>query len=178
MDSAQTITLSRECEAVLIPSGEKYTLAAGTPLSLNPSPGGALTVVVGGRLARIEEKDADALGLPPPPAAAPATGPVNEEMVWKQLRTCYDPEIPVNIVELGLVYDLHLTPQPEGGCLVEVKMTLTAPGCGMGPMIADDVQRKVMALPGVSEARVELVWDPPWSQAMMTEAARLELGLM
>jgi probable FeS assembly SUF system protein SufT len=183
MPSGDTIVLARECEAVLIPSGEKCTLAAGTPVTLGQSLGGAYTVVVGSRLARIEGKDADALGLERPaeaavPASGAGSGPVDEALVWRQLKTCYDPEIPVNIVELGLVYDLHLAPQPDGTSFVEVKMTLTAPGCGMGAMIADDVQRKILALPGVSEARVELVWDPPWSQGMMSEAARLELGLM
>jgi probable FeS assembly SUF system protein SufT len=183
MDSDSIIHLSRECEAVLIPSGEKCVLAAGTPLRLSQSLGGAYTVEVGAFLARIEGKDADALGLTPEPAPAtpapgPDTAPVDEALVWKQLRTCYDPEIPVNIVELGLVYDLHISPQPDASSLVDVKMTLTAPGCGMGAMIAEDVQRKILSLPGVSEARVELVWDPPWNQGMMTEAARLELGLM
>jgi probable FeS assembly SUF system protein SufT len=103
---------------------------------------------------------------------------IDETIIWKQLKTCYDPEIPVNIVDLGLIYDLHLTPLPEGGHSVQVRMTLTAPGCGMGAMIADDVQRKVLDVPGVAEAQVELVWDPPWNQDMMTDAAKLQLGLM
>ncbi len=139
----------------------------------------------GGFLARIEGKDADALGLPAPAEPAPApgadskpAGAADEALIWKQLRTCYDPEIPVNIVELGLIYDLRLRPHPEGGSTVEIKMTLTAPGCGMGAMIVEDVQRKIMEVPGVTEANVELAWDPPWNQGMMSEAARLELGLM
>jgi probable FeS assembly SUF system protein SufT len=183
METADTVNLVRECEAVLIPSGEKCVLAAGTPLSITQSLGGSYTVVVGGRLVRIDGKDADALNLAPEPAVQPppatdSTGPVDEALVWRQLKTCYDPEIPVNIVELGLIYNLQVIPQPDLGSLVEVKMTLTAPGCGMGAMIAEEVQRKVLALPGVAEARVELVWDPPWNQGMMSDAARLELGLM
>jgi probable FeS assembly SUF system protein SufT len=185
MVSTQPIVLRRDCEAILIPTGEKTVLPAGRPISLAQSLGGAYTVDAGGFLARIEGKDADALGLDAAskiePAASPGsgpTGPADEALVWKQLRTCYDPEIPVNIVELGLIYDLQLVPHPEGGSGVEIKMTLTAPGCGMGPMIVEDVQRKVMEVPGVAETNVELVWDPPWNQGMMTEAARLELGLM
>ncbi len=184
MELGTDITLTRDCEAVLIPSGEKCLLAAGTSVNLGQSLGGSYTVFVGTALARIEGKDADALGLTPPPPEPPVRpspagqGPVDEALIWRQLKTCYDPEIPVNIVELGLVYDLHIIPHPDGGSLVEVKMTLTAPGCGMGAMIAEDVQRKILELPGVSEAKVEVVWDPPWNQGMMSEAARLELGLV
>jgi probable FeS assembly SUF system protein SufT len=183
MNTADATTLTRACEAIAIPYGDKTQLAAGTPVTITQSLGGAYTVLADGRLLRIEGKDADALGLAAPATPFPAVpppggdGPLDEERLWKQLKTCYDPEIPVNIVELGLVYDLHHEPLPEGGNVVNVKMTLTAPGCGMGAMIAEDVQRKVLAVPGVTEANVELVWDPPWSQAMMTEAAKLELGL-
>jgi probable FeS assembly SUF system protein SufT len=183
MDPGETIHLAHDCEGILIPSGEKRLLPAGTPLSIHQSLGGSYTAVVEGLLVRIDGRDADALGLAPAPAPAPAgesakAGPLDEDLVWRQLRTCYDPEIPVNIVELGLIYDLHIAPQPDASNFVDVKMTLTAPGCGMGAMIAEDVQRKLLALPGVSEARVELVFDPPWNQALMSEAARLELGLM
>lgn len=186
MQSGDTIHLTRECDAVLIPSGEKTRLEAGLPVTITQTLGGAYTVVANGYLARIDGKDADALGVTPPPEAVPpagdvsaeSKGPVDESLIWRQLKSCYDPEIPVNIVELGLIYDLHISPQPDGGHLVDVKMTLTAPGCGMGAMIAEDVQRKVLGVPGVSEARVELVWDPPWNQSMMSEAAKLELGLM
>ena len=183
MEPGQTISLVRDCEAVFIPSGQPTRLRAGTPVTLTQAAGGSYTVAVDGRLALIEGQQADALGLRPeaqfvPPAVAVDAGPVDEGLVWKQLKTCYDPELPVDIVELGLVYDLQVTPHPGGGSQVEVRMTLTAPGCGMGAMIAEDVQRKLLAIPGVTEARVELVWDPPWNQDMMTEAARLELGLM
>lgn len=104
--------------------------------------------------------------------------PLDESLLWKQLKTCFDPEIPVNVVDLGLIYGLRVAPQPDGTHLVDVRMTLTSPGCGMGPVIAADVQSKILNVPGVSEARVELVFDPPWNQGMLTEAARLELGLM
>jgi probable FeS assembly SUF system protein SufT len=131
---------------------------------------------------RIEGKDADALGLELAAKAAPTGQLVSQEKlekeIWNQLRSCYDPEIPVNIVDLGLIYDCHLTPLNAGSFKADVKMTLTAPGCGMGPMLAQDVQNKVLSLEGVDDVSVELVWDPPWNQGMMTEAARLQLGLM
>jgi probable FeS assembly SUF system protein SufT len=131
---------------------------------------------------RIEGKDADALGLQPTVKAASTGTPVSQENlekeIWNQLRSCYDPEIPVNIVDLGLIYDCHLTSLTPSSYKVEVKMTLTAPGCGMGPMLAQDVQNKVLGLEGVDDVAVELVWDPPWNQAMMTEAAKLQLGLL
>ena len=117
----------------------------------------------------------------PVTASAPGTAPayaLDEELIWKQMRTCYDPEIPVNIVDLGLVYDCKISPLPDIGNLVEVKMTLTAPGCSMGESIKADVENKVASVPGVAEVRVELVWDPPWDQSMLSESARLELGLM
>jgi probable FeS assembly SUF system protein SufT len=131
---------------------------------------------------RIEGKDADALGMQPSAPASSTGTPMTQEnlekQVWEQLKTCYDPEIPVNIVDLGLIYDCHLSPLGAAGYRVDVKMTLTAPGCGMGPMLAQDVQNKVLCLEGVEDVAVELVWDPPWNQAMMTEAARLQLGLL
>jgi probable FeS assembly SUF system protein SufT len=132
----------------------------------------------------VDGRNADALGLEPAAAAGPAvvkpqTREEVEQQVWAALKTCYDPEIPVNIVDLGLVYDCQVTPVPDTGTYkVDVKMTLTAPGCGMGPVIQQDAQHKILALENVDEVNVELVWDPPWNQAMMTEAARLELGLM
>jgi len=184
MQTYDAISLLRECEAILIPSGEKLRLEAGTPVTITQTLGGSYTVLANGRPARIDSKDADALGIaavpPSPPAvAAPLpSGPVDQELLWEQLRTCFDPEIPVNIVELGLVYDLNVTPLAAGENLVDVKMTLTAPGCGMGEMIAADVQTRLLGVPGVTEVKVELVWDPPWNQMMMSEAAKLELGLM
>ena len=177
-------TLTRDCESILIPSGAKTMIPAGTPGVITQTLGGSYTVATYQGLARIAEKDLDALGLEKPAAngaekpASSSTGEVDEKMVWDQLRQCFDPEIPVNIVDLGLVYDCQLTKRPEGGTKVDVKMTLTAPGCGMGPMLAQDVQSKLLNLEPIDEANVELVWDPPWNQGMMTEAAKLQLGLM
>jgi len=135
-----------------------------------------------GIMARIEGKNADAIGLAPAAAEKPkteASGPVNVDEVWEALKSCYDPEIPVNIVDLGLVYDVQVVPEEDGkGSRVDVKMTLTAPGCGMGGVIAGDAETKIRELPGVSDARVEVVWDPIWNQSMMSDAARLQLGLM
>ncbi|MGA2177105.1 MAG: putative Fe-S cluster assembly protein SufT [Verrucomicrobiota bacterium] len=178
------IILKRDCEAVLIPAGTKITLQAGEPVVITQALGGSFTVLIHGNMARIEARDADALGQDPPAAppaesvAAPDTAVVGEEQVMEQLRTCYDPEIPVNIVDLGLIYDLQIQPLPAGGSRVEIKMTLTAPGCGMGPVLQQDVESKVSSIPGVKEAAVFLVWDPPWSREMLTDAARLELGMM
>jgi probable FeS assembly SUF system protein SufT len=176
------IILKRNCEAVLIPAGTKVTLQAGEPVVITQALGGSYTVVINGNMARIEARDADAIGQAPAPASDPSDpsdgAKVNEEQVLAQLRTCYDPEIPVNIVDLGLVYDLQILPLPAGGNRVEVKMTLTAPGCGMGPVLQQDVEAKVSGIPGVKEAAVFLVWDPPWSREMLSEAAKLQLGMM
>ncbi|MBA3962042.1 MAG: putative Fe-S cluster assembly protein SufT [Chthoniobacterales bacterium] len=177
-------TLSREVEAIQIPSGEKTTLPAGTPGVVTQTLGGSYTIATYQGLARVSEKDLDALGLEKPAATDSAArtdeaaGPVDEKAVWDQLRQCYDPEIPVNIVDLGLVYDCQLVQKPEGGSKVEVKMTLTAPGCGMGPAIAHDAQSKILSIEGVDEADVQLVWDPPWNQNMISEAGRMKLGMV
>ena len=178
------IILKRNCEAVLIPAGNKITLLAGEPVVITQALGGSYTVVIHGNMARIDARDADAIGQAPPAAAtAESAAPgnssvVTEEQVLEKLRTCYDPEIPVNIVDLGLVYDTQIQPMPSGGSRVEIKMTLTAPGCGMGPVLQQDVEAKVSSIPGVKEAGVFLVWDPPWNRDMLSEAARLELGMM
>jgi probable FeS assembly SUF system protein SufT len=178
------IILKRDCEAVLIPAGNKITLQAGESVVITQSLGGSFTVIIRGNMARIDARDADALGQAPPTTATaeipanPATATVSEEQVMEKLRTCYDPEIPVNIVDLGLVYDLQIQPLPDGGRRVEIKMTLTAPGCGMGPVLQQDVETKVSSIPGVKEAAVFLVWDPPWSRDMLSETAKLELGMM
>ncbi len=184
MSSTEVISLSRDCDASLIPSGARTVIPSGAEVRITQSLGGAYTVWFDGGMARIENKDADALGkeVEVSPVAAPEGSPLTQEQIeqfiWKQMRTCYDPEIPVNIVDLGLVYDAAVTPRAEGGALVEVKMTLTAPGCGMGATIAGDVEGKIRSIPGVGDVQVALVWDPPWNQGMMTEAAKLQLGLM
>ncbi len=164
-----------------IPGGQTTTLPKGASVTITQTLGGVYTVQTMDGLFRIATKDADALGLQAEALEAPtqktANGPVDEKTVWDILKTCYDPEIPVNIVDLGLVYDLHLEQLPSGRTKVMAKMTLTAPGCGMGPMIAGDAQQKIIGLPGVEEASVELVWDPPWHQSMITADGRKILGL-
>jgi probable FeS assembly SUF system protein SufT len=176
-------TLSRDCEAIQIPSGQKTTIPAGTQGVITQSLGRSYTVATYQGLARVAEKDLDALGLEKPQMQEPAKavrtdGEVSEEDVWNQLRQCYDPEIPVNIVDLGLVYDCRLIKKEDGGTRVEVKMTLTAPGCGMGPAIAHDAQSKILSIDGVDSADVQLVWDPPWNQNMISEAGRMKLGMI
>jgi probable FeS assembly SUF system protein SufT len=182
MNGSEPVTLSRDVEAAVIPVGTRVTLQKGEQAHITQSLGGSYTVIVNGNMFRIEGADADALGLQVATKAASTGAPVSKEAlekeVWNQLRSCYDPEIPVNIVDLGLIYDCHITELKPNSHKVEVKMTLTAPGCGMGPMLAQDVQNKVLNLEGVEDVAVELVWDPPWNQSMMTEAAKLQLGLM
>jgi len=182
MHENERAVLSRDCAALLIPAGTPINLKAGTEVYITQSLGGNFTIMTDGMLARIPAQEADALGFAAP-AAAPtgpsaAAGPLNPELLWNEMRTCYDPEIPVNIVDLGLIYDCKVDELPDGGNRVEVKMTLTAPGCGMGPAIARDVESKLRAVPGVTDVYVEVVWDPTWNQSMMTDAARLQLGLM
>ncbi len=177
-------TLSRDCEVILIPSGQKFTIPTGTQGVITQALGGSHTIATSYGLSRIAEKDLDALGLDKPrpeakeKAAAKTNGAVSEDDVWNQLRQCFDPEIPVNIVDLGLVYDCRLIKKNEGGTKVEVKMTLTAPGCGMGPAIAHDAQSKILSIDGVDEADVQLVWAPPWNQNMISEAGRMKLGMI
>jgi probable FeS assembly SUF system protein SufT len=182
MNANDPVSLTRDVEASVIPVGTKVTLQKGEPAHITQSLGGSYTVIVNGNMFRIEGKDADALGLdterkPQGGPAGPAGAEDVEKEIWNQLRSCYDPEIPVNIVDLGLIYDCHIEPIGPGSFRVDVKMTLTAPGCGMGPVLQQDVQNKLLALEAVDDVSVELVWDPPWNQAMLTEAAKLQLGL-
>ena len=183
MQANNPVTLTRDVEAAVVPVGTKVTLMKDEQAHITQSLGGSYTVVVNGNMFRIADKDADALGLEvAKPTATKLSGPVTQEalekQVWESLKTCYDPEIPVNVVDLGLIYDCHLTPIGKDSFKADVKMTLTAPGCGMGPVLAQDVQNKLISLEPIDEANVELVWDPPWNQGMMTEAAKLQLGLM
>ncbi len=176
------ITLSREVEAIQIPSGDTIVLPAGTRVIITQSLGGSYTVATDHGLARISSKNADALGLEKKDAgtgasAAPLTGEELEKAVWEAMKTVYDPEIPVNIVDLGLVYDCAISKE-DSATVVQVKMTLTAPGCGMGPTIAADAQGKIMSIPGVHDAKVEIVWDPPWNQGMISENGRMQLGMV
>ena len=184
MHSTKEITLDREVASILVPHGTTLILPAGTKVRITQALGTTFTVLTDlGYMVRINGQDADAMGLEPPEEAP--RGPVDtsvpkeqvEEQVWEQLRTCYDPEIPVNIAELGLIYGCEITPHPEGGHRVDIRMTLTAPGCGMGDILASEVDYKLRALPGVREAHVELVFDPPWDLSMMPESARLALGM-
>ncbi len=182
-DNREQVTLAREGEAALVPVGDRVTLKAGERATITQALGGSYTVVVGGNMFRIDGKDADALGKQPlaqhgKQADATATRDAVEEAAWEALRSCYDPEIPVNIVELGLIYECAVLPLEGGdGWRVQVQMTLTAPGCGMGYFLSREVEQKLAAIPGVEQAAVELVWEPPWSRERMSEAARLELGV-
>ena len=174
--SSEPVRFERDCAAVLVPQGDQVTLPAGTVGYITQSLGGSWTVFVEGNLMRIAGNDADAIGKQPPESIELPEGASDEDveaMVWRQLRTCFDPEIPVNIVELGLVYSAAV-----GTREVAVRMTLTAPGCGMGEILVDDVRSKIELIPTVAEADVELVFDPPWNRTMMSELAQLETGLL
>ncbi len=179
-NTSEPFTLQRDCPAILVPAGDEVSLPAGQHGYITQSLGGSFTVYVEGNLFRIAGAEADALGkqVPAPPELPEGAedGDV-EKVLWQQLRTCYDPEIPINIVDLGLVYECNLLRDDGDRRRVEVKMTLTAPGCGMGEVLVDEVRSKLELIPTVDEADVELVFDPPWGQHMMSEAARLETGM-
>ncbi len=184
MNTNDPIPLTRDVEASVVPVGTKVTLQAGEQAYITQELGGTFTVVVNGNMFRIEGKDADALGREVSDTKIRSTSGgalADEELqkeIWNQLRSVYDPEIPVNIADLGLIYTCDIQPMGGGSHKVDVKMTLTAPGCGMGPVLVQDVQNKLLCIEGVDDVNVELVWDPPWNQGMMTEAAKLQLGLM
>ncbi|MBI3171825.1 MAG: putative Fe-S cluster assembly protein SufT [Hydrocarboniphaga effusa] len=178
--SPETVALKRDVIATLIPAGTKVELPEGASATITQALGGSYTIQVEGHLFRIESKDADALGKE---AVATFSVPANasdadlEKAVWDQLRTCYDPEIPINIVELGLIYESRLEPLPDNTRKAVIRMTLTAPGCGMGDILVADARSKVLQIPGISETDIQLVFDPPWTQDKMSEAARLSSGL-
>ena len=176
----EAVTTTRAVRAECVPDGRVAELPAGTQVQITQALGGSFTLWVHGQLMRLRGADADAIGKPVPAAPTAAAGGGIEavrEQVWQVLRTCYDPEIPVDIVELGLVYVCDVLPMDDGKYRVSVKMTLTAPGCGMGEAIAAEATDKLLALPGVGDAEVEVVFDPPWERSMMSEAAALALGL-
>ncbi len=178
--NSEPFKLERDCIAVLVPQGEQVTLPAGSIGYISQALGGSYTVYVEGNLFRIAGIDADALGKEPtlPPELPPdASDDDVEKLVWRQLRTCFDPEIPINVVDLGLVYDCDIERLDDGRRKVNVRMTLTAPGCGMGDILVGDVTDKLELIPTVAEADVDLVFDPPWNQSMMSDAARLETGM-
>lgn len=178
MSARGAITVSRDCKGALIPEGTPITIPEGSVVFITQALGGSVTVHLNGNLVRIAAEDVDAVGVAPKEAGKALDHLDLQDAVWEVLRTCYDPEIPINIVELGLVYGCQLRPLGEGDQLrAEVVMTLTAPGCGMGQILVDDVKFKLLELPGIGEAEVELTFDPPWSQDMMSDAARLSTGL-
>lgn len=184
LDEPETVTLTRDVVAILIPAGTKVELPEGASAVITQALGGSFTVQVQGHLFRINGPDADALGkqvIVGPDVADDASDDELEKAVWAQLRTCYDPEIPIDIVELGLVYESRLEPaeagNPAGPRRAVIRMTLTAPGCGMGDVLVNDVKTKVMQIPNIAEADVELTFDPPWSRDMMSEAAQLQVGM-
>ena len=177
----EPVTLERDVKAIIIPAGEELTLRAGTSGFITQALGGSFTVYVEGNLFRIAGIDADALGkepVPPPEIPENASDADIEAVIWQQLKTCYDPEIPVNIVDLGLIYRCEVKPLGNGDRSVEVDMTLTAPGCGMGDVLVQDAQEKIAVVPTVADVRVYLVFDPPWNQGMMSDEARLQTGLL
>ncbi len=181
MSYGQSITLSRDCDALEIPSGEPTKLPAGIGARVMQFAGSSYTVTSDHGMFRIDVKDADALGLTPPANASQAAGsqdtrPFSEDLVWEQLKTVYDPEIPVNIADLGLIYVCTALPVQGGGHRIDIKMSMTAPGCGMGNVLKADVENKLAKLPDVKEVHVEIVFDPPWGPDRMSEAARLQLG--
>ena len=180
MQMRKEATVSRDVPAREIPSGTPITLRTGDPVIITQSLGGSYTVMTPvGFLARIDGKDADAIGEPVVVEdAASQEGKTTEQRAWELLKTCYDPEIPVNIVDLGLVYSCVLSPMPDGGEKIDVKFTLTAPGCGMGDVLREDIKSKLLTIPGIEEADVQVVFDPPWSLQMMSDAAKLQLGMM
>jgi probable FeS assembly SUF system protein SufT len=179
----EEITFSRSTEAIMIPSGEKVLVPQGAQATITQSLGGTYTLITDrGLMVRVSGREVEAIGKTPQDVTDVSIEDITpeklEEMVWDALKTCYDPEIPVNIVDLGLVYMCDLEEAEGGGKNVRIKMTLTAPGCGMGPVLASDVKSKLEALPGVRHAEVEVVFDPVWDRSMMSEAARLQLGMM
>ena len=184
MDENKPIILNRDCDAILIPVGTPLNLSEGTAVLVTQALGGSYTVNVNGNLARIDAKNADALGFDVENSTVTDTkkeitgdGTVNEQSVWDQLKTCYDPEIPINIVELGVIYRCDITPLGADGNQIDITMTLTSPGCGMGDYLADDIRSKILALPNVAKVNVDVTFEPPWSYDMMSEAAKLETGM-
>lgn len=178
MKSGEILLLNRACETMQIPSGIPHLLAAGSKVRLTQALGGSYTVMTEqGYMVRIDAKDAGALGLAPlADAAEAAPAEFSEKLVWDELKTVYDPEIPVNVVDLGLIYECKIEPLEDGN-QIAIKMTMTAPGCGMADVLKADVQRRLSGLPTVRRLNIDVVFDPPWHPARMSEAARLQLGL-
>lgn len=180
MNEREVVVTNRECEARLVPSGTEIMIPKNSFVTITQALGGTFTVAVNGNLARIDGKDADALGktIELEEFEIPTDGSVNEDHVWAALRQCYDPEIPVNIVDLGLIYKCEIVKSGSGDHEVHIDMTLTAPGCGMGPSMIADVERKIAQVPGVDKVKIDLVFDPPWSNEKLSDEAKLELGML
>ena len=177
----EAIMVNRDVQAVIVPDGTPVPLKAGLAGFITQALGGSFTIYVEGNLYRISGEDADAIGkesTKPPQLPPNATIEDVRKLAWDQMRNCYDPEIPINIVELGLVYECEVSESGDSSREISIKMTLTAPGCGMGEVLVQDVREKVQVIPTVGKVEVELVFDPPWSQSMMSEAARLQTGMM
>ncbi len=177
----EPVTLKRDVEVIIVPVGVQVTLNKGELVHIIQSMGGSFTIYFEGNLFRVGGRDADALGKDPikPPKMDPdSTDEEFEALAWSQMRTVFDPEIPINVVDLGLIYDCHISKSADGNREVNVKMTLTAPGCGMGEVLLEDVRERLEIIPTVSKVEVELIFDPPWNQGMMSESAQLEAGLL
>jgi probable FeS assembly SUF system protein SufT len=184
MITEKPITLTRDCTAVMVPSGETVSLSVGSSVWLTQALGGTYTVMTErGYTVRIDGRDADALGLTPsddlqPSQSSAEAGSASiEDRVWNELRSCFDPEIPVNIVDLGLIYDCQVSGRSDGGHKASVRFTLTAQGCGMGQFLKEDIKKKLLTVPGIREVDIELVWDPPWNQSMISGNAKHQLGI-
>jgi probable FeS assembly SUF system protein SufT len=179
-NSYTPVKFERDCNAIMVPEGAEVELPAGTVGYITQSLGGSFTLYVDGRLFRLAGDDADAIGREPPPRPdlpEDATDQDVEDLIWAQLKTVFDPEIPINIVELGLIYECKLSRGENGQRNVDIAMTLTAPGCGMGEVLVADVRDRVKLIPTIDQVNVALTFDPPWNQSMMSEAARLETGM-
>ncbi|MDP6437115.1 MAG: putative Fe-S cluster assembly protein SufT [Gammaproteobacteria bacterium] len=179
--NSEPVVLKRDVKAIVVPAGMEVDLLKDSLVYITQAMGGSFTIYHEGNLFRIAGVDADALGkdpIKPPPLPENTSDEDFKSIVWDQIRTCYDPEIPVNIVDLGLIYDCEISRNGEGKRMVTVVMTLTAPGCGMGEILVEDVREKVSIIPTVAETEIELVFDPPWNREMMSETARVELGIM
>jgi probable FeS assembly SUF system protein SufT len=179
--SHESFVIQREVDAVMVPSGHAIKLQPGLAGFISQALGGSFTLYIEGNLYRLAGADADAIGKDPlvaPDLPPNSTDDDVRQIAWQQMKTCFDPEIPINIVDLGLIYDCNVTANDDGSRSVEVQMTLTAPGCGMGEVLVQDVREKIEQIPTVREARVELVFDPPWRREMMSPAAQLQMGMM
>ncbi len=180
MAARQYTTVERDCPGILVPAGSEVVIPEGTDVQVTQSLGGSFTVHIGGNLVRVAGRDADALGLDPPEPITLTENPTDAEfeaLVEAQLKTCYDPEIPINIMDLGLVYQCDITRRDDGKRDVTIAMTLTAPGCGMGEILVADARERLEQIPGIGEIKVELVFDPPWNPGMMSDEARLQTGM-